>query len=71
MILPSARKHQVTDDDMLHAYRLPIRVFELDDLILLIGADATGRRLEVGVATSEEIDFIIHAMLARAKFLET
>ena len=26
----SARKHGVSDDDMLHAYRHPIRVFDLD-----------------------------------------
>lgn len=28
VILQSARKHQVPDDDMLHAYRHPIRVFD-------------------------------------------
>jgi hypothetical protein len=71
VILHSARKHQITDDDMLHAYRHPIRVFDLDDLTTLVGADRSGRMLEVGVAQSEGIDFIIHAMPARAKFLET
>ncbi len=55
---------------MLHAYRNPTRVFELDDLIMLIGAEQSGRLLEIGVATAEGIDFIIHAMAARAKFLE-
>lgn len=29
----------VVDDDMLHAYRNPIRVFDLDDLTTLIGPD--------------------------------
>lgn len=70
VILQSARKHQITDDDMLHAYWHPIRVFHLDDLTMLVGADTAGRMLEIGVATSEGIDFIIHAMSARAKFLE-
>ena len=37
VILHSARKHGVHDDDMLHAYRNPIRIFELDDLTMLIG----------------------------------
>ena len=37
---------------------------------MLIGADTAGRVLEIGVAESEGIDFIIHAMPARAKFLE-
>ena len=29
--------HGVTDDDMRHAYRNPIRVAELDDLVMLVG----------------------------------
>lgn len=70
VILPSARKHEVTDADMLHAYRNPIRVFEVDDLTMLIGADEAGNLLEVGVANAEGIDFIVHAMVARPKFLE-
>jgi len=31
IIAVSARKHGVTDEDMLHAYRNPIRLFELDE----------------------------------------
>ena len=61
VILSSARKHGVTDIDMLHAY--------LDDLTMLIGADSSGRVLEVGVASAEGFDFIVHAMPARLKFL--
>ena len=70
MIVASARKHGITDDDMLHAYRHPIRVFDLDDLIMLIGSDESTRLLEVGVATAEGVEFIVHAMPARPKFLE-
>jgi hypothetical protein len=44
--LESARKHGVHDDGILHAYRYPKRVFDLDG-----------------------IDFIVHAMTARNKFL--
>jgi hypothetical protein len=69
VILASARKHGVTDNDMLHAYRNPIRVFDLEDLIMLIGADDKGRALEVGVAAAEGFEFIVHAMPARPKFL--
>jgi hypothetical protein len=71
VILQSARKHQITQDDMLHAYRHPIRVFDLDDLTMLVGADTAGRMLEIGVAQSEGLEFIVHAMPARAKFLES
>jgi hypothetical protein len=69
VILVTARKHGVSDDDMLHAYRNPIRVFDLDDLVLLIGSDQDGRLLEVGVAAAEGVEFIVHAMPARPKFL--
>lgn len=70
VILASARKHGVDDNDILHAYRNPIRVFELDDLTMLIGPDQSARLLEVGVAHAESIDFVVHATVARPKFLE-
>ncbi len=70
VILGSARKHGISDDDMLHAYRHPIRVFDLDGLTMLIGPDESARLLEVGVADAEGVEFIVHAMPARAKFLE-
>jgi len=69
VIVATARKHGVNDDDMLHAYRNPIRVFGLDDLIMLIGADEAGNLLELGVATGEGVEFIVHAMPARPRFL--
>lgn len=69
VILASARKHGVSDNDMVHAHRNPIRVFVLDDLVMLIGADTTGRLLEVGVVTGEGVEFIVHAMPARPRFL--
>ena len=68
-MLASARRHGIPDDDMLHAYRHPIRVFDLDGLTMLVGADLSGRLLEVGVAVGEGIEFIVHAMPARQKFL--
>jgi hypothetical protein len=66
---PRARKHGVADEDMLHAYHHPIRVLLLDDLTMLIGPDLSARLLEVGVSTGEGIDFIVHAMPARPKFI--
>ena len=55
---------------MLHAYRNPIRVFDFDDLTMLVGPDESANLLEIGVARAEGIDFIVHAMPARPKFLE-
>jgi len=46
VIVASARKHGVSDTDMLHVYRNPIRVSQMDDLVMLIGGDESGRMLE-------------------------
>ena len=69
VIVATARKHGVSDTDMLHAYRNPVRVFDVEDLVMLIGADEAGRFLEIGVATAEGVEFIVHAMAARPTFL--
>jgi hypothetical protein len=71
VIINSARNHSVADEDILHAYRNPIRTIDLpdDDLVMLIGPDHAARLLEIGVTRSEGIEFIIHAMPARNKFL--
>jgi hypothetical protein len=66
VVLASARKHGFTDDDMLHAFRNPIRVFSLDDLTMLIGPGHAGRLLEIGVAVGDGVEFIVHAMAARS-----
>ena len=69
VILQSARKHEISDAGMLHAYRHPIRVFVIDDLVMLVGGDQAERLLEVGVAEAEGVEFIVHAMPARQRFL--
>ena len=69
VVLASARRHGLSDDDILHAYRNPIRVFVFDELTMLIGADRSGRPLEVGTTTAEGVEFVIHAMPARPKYL--
>ena len=69
VVLASARRHGISDDDMLHAYRNPIRIFDVDDLTMLIGADPAGPLLEVGLAEAEGIEFVVHAMPARSKFV--
>ena len=68
-MLASARKHGIQDEDMLHAYRHPVRVFEVGDLVMLIGGDRSGQLLEVGMTEAEGIEFIVHAMPARSKFV--
>ena len=70
VIADSARKHGVSDEDMLHAYRNPIRIFELDDgFTMFIGANRTAIVFEVGVVQGDPTPVIVHAMRAREKFL--
>ncbi len=64
-----AHEHGVHDDDILHAYQHPIRILQLDDLTMLIGPDLSARLLEIGVSATDGIDFIVHAMAARLKFI--
>ncbi|MBB5789933.1 hypothetical protein [Jiangella mangrovi] len=69
-IAQSARKHGVSDDDMLHAYRCAIRDRDQDDgLVMLIGPGRSGQLLEIGVVRSEFGSSIVHAMNARPKYL--
>jgi len=44
---------------------------DLDDVDMLVGAGHAGRMLEIGVTSAEGVEFIVHAMAARPKFLET
>ncbi len=68
----SARKHGVANEDMLHAIRNHWRAFETDDpaVTMFVGPSRTAEPLEVGVVIDADGTAIIHAMEARAKFLE-
>ena len=65
-----ARKHGVTDADILHAVRNALRWVELDDdLTMLTGAATNGALLEIGVLDIDGDDaVVIHAMPLRPKF---
>ncbi len=70
IIAASARKHGVSDEDMIHAYAHPIRIFDLDDgLTMVIGANRAAIIFEVGVVEGKTAPVIVHAMRARDKFL--
>jgi hypothetical protein len=70
VIAPSAHKHGVGDDTILHAFNNPIRTEHLDqDMTMLIGPDHAGNLLEIGVVTSDDGPVIVHAMPARSKYL--
>jgi hypothetical protein len=65
-----ARKHDLSDADMLHAVRNAMRrVIMDDDLTLLIGPASDGALLEIGVLDLDGDDpVIIHGMALRTKF---
>ena len=70
IIAESARKHGVSDKDMLHAYAHPIRVYDLDDgLTMVIGANHAAIVYEIGVVEGTVAPVIVHAMKARDKFM--
>ncbi len=48
MIAPSALKHGLSEAEVLHAYRNPIRVWDLGDGFTMIGANAAAIILEIG-----------------------
>ena len=68
-ILPSARKHGISDEDMMHALRNPVGSYDLVEITMTIGPTSTGHLLEVGYIPLDTHLLIIHAMHARRKFL--
>ena len=69
IIAESARKHGVSDEDILHAYANPIRVFDLDEgFTMVIGANLAAIIYEIGV-DGVSAAVIVHAMRAREKSL--
>jgi len=70
-IMETARKHEVSDEDMLHALKHHQHAYIEDDrgFKMYVGPSTTGELLEVGVVTRGEHARIVHAMPARAELL--
>ena len=68
-IVPSARKHGISDEDISHALDHPFRYREQDyrgELrMLVIGADRSGRLLEIVLVPADEPARVIHADVLR------
>jgi len=70
IIADSTRKHGVGDEDILHAFRNPLRVFELDEgFTMVIGANHAAVIFQIGVVHGVQAPVIVHAKRAREKFL--
>lgn len=69
-ILPSAYRHGIGDDQILHSLRNPIRIAPIsDEITMIIGDDGSSGLIEIGTVTRDDRIVVIHAMTARAKFL--
>ena len=73
-IVDSARKREVSDDDIAHAWDNAIRLVEYEydgeERLLVIGPDQRGRMLELVAVPADEPTRIIHADRLRAKFFD-
>lgn len=70
IIAQSALKHGLDTTEILHAYRNPIRAWDMGDgFTMLIGANQAALVLEVGYIHGSTAVVIVHAMRAREKFL--
>ncbi len=69
LITASARKHGVTDDDMLHAFNHPISYADLDEgFVMIIGRTSSAELIELGSIDTDPRPVIVHAMTARRKY---
>lgn len=70
IVLESAGRHGVADEDALHAWAFATDSYQVDHgMVLYIGPDRSARFLEVGVIDWHGNLAIVHAMPARQKFL--
>ncbi len=71
-IADSARRHGIDDAAIEHALRNPVRVVSHDNKSLYIGADPSGKLLEIVVLDDDpdEEPLVIHAMPLRPKFYD-
>jgi hypothetical protein len=70
-IADSALKHRIAPDAILHAFRNPIRAYDIDEgFTMIIGPAPNADLLEIGVVSGTEGPVIVHAMRARPRFLD-
>jgi hypothetical protein len=70
LVLDSAERHGVSEQDALHAYAFAVDAFTVGEtMVMYVGPDRSGRLLEVGVVQWHDELAIVHAMPARPKFL--
>lgn len=70
-VAPTAYRHQVDEEDTLHAYRNALHyAIGTDDMDIAVGPAQDGTLLEVGFIRADNGEIVIlHSMPARKKFL--
>lgn len=70
IVAASALKHGVDEQDILHAYRNPVRIWDIGEgFTMMVGPSGTAIFIEVGYVEGDQAHVIVHAMRAREKFL--
>ena len=71
-ITSSARKHDIDDDDITHAWENALRYVEYEydgeERLLVIGPDTSGNLLELVAVPADEPTRIVHADRLRPRF---
>ncbi len=70
-IAPSARKHGITDEDIRHALKHYWMIRNTDNpaITIYIGPSKSVQLLEIIIVDDSDGLAVIHAMLARSKYL--
>ncbi len=72
IIWETARKHNISDEDITYVYEFALNSIVFPDqpnLTMLFGFDTIGRGLEVGYITTDQgEDLVIHAMKVRSGY---
>jgi len=72
-ILPSARKHGISDDDIRHGFDNAVAAIttpDQPDFTMVVGPNMNGQLLEIGVLAADDNDYVIHAMSARNEYVK-
>lgn len=71
-ILPSARKHGISDD-IRHGLDNAVAAIaapDQPDFTMIVGANSNGQLLKIGVLAADDNDYVIHAMPARTRYVK-
>lgn len=70
LVLASASRHGVDEEDALHAVRNAIDAYDIgNDMTKYVGPATDGALVEIGLVEWHTVTAIVHAMPARPRYL--